>query len=54
MANTHAAHKTQNNNGLPKGVPAENEYFGIHWAVVVAYAVAAGALYMLVSAMLTG
>jgi len=32
---------------LPKGVPEENEYHSLHWAVLLTYAVACGAIYML-------
>jgi hypothetical protein len=32
---------------LPAGVPEENEYHSLHWAVLLTYAVACSALYML-------
>lgn len=32
---------------LPAGVPAENEYHSLHWAVILSYLVALAALYLL-------
>lgn len=32
---------------LPDGVPEENEYHTLHWSVILTFAVALGALYML-------
>ena len=32
---------------LPTGVPEENEYHRLHWAVLLTHAVACGAIYML-------
>ena len=32
---------------LPAGVPEENEYHRLHWAVLLTYMVACGAIYML-------
>ena len=30
---------------VPKGVPEENEYHSLHWAVLLTYAIACGAIY---------
>ena len=35
---------------LPKGVPEENVYKSIHWTIILAYAIAALAIYLLLSA----
>lgn len=35
---------------LPAGVPEENEYHSLHWAVVLTYLCACGAIYMLMFA----
>jgi len=35
---------------LPAGVPKENEYYSLHWAVVLTYLCAFGAIYMLMFA----
>ena len=43
MANTDS-HKQR-----PAGVPEENEYHSLHWTVILAYIVAAGALFLLLS-----
>jgi hypothetical protein len=32
---------------LPAGVPEENEYHHLHWAVLLTYAIACAAIYML-------
>ena len=32
---------------LPTGVPEENEYHHLHWAVLLTYALACAAIYML-------
>ncbi len=34
----------------PAGVPEENTYEALHWAVILSYLVAAGALFLLLSA----
>jgi len=35
---------------LPDGVPEENEYHSLHWAVLLTYAVAIAAVYMILFA----
>lgn len=38
------------NKDLPAGVPEENEYHSLHWAVILTYLCACGAIYMLMFA----
>jgi len=33
----------------PAGVPEENEYHSLHWTILLAYIIAAGALYLLLT-----
>jgi len=33
----------------PAGVPEENEYHSLHWTILLAYILAAGALYLLLT-----
>ena len=37
----------ENKKDLPAGVPQENEYHRLHWAVILTFLCACGAIYML-------
>ncbi|MBT5575355.1 hypothetical protein OAM77_04370 [Alphaproteobacteria bacterium] len=39
----------ENKKQLPSGVPSENVYKSIHWSIILAYGIAIGSIYLLLS-----
>ena len=40
---------SENKKQRPRGVPEENVYKSVHWTIILAYGIAAAAIYLLLS-----